>query len=137
MCTSTLTNKLQKGQETLHPIPVSHQVWNQICIGVIDPLKQSAGYRYIVTALDYTSKFVEAKPLKEKTGKAVAKFLYKLLCQYGFSDIHVTDLGREMINTITKEFYHLADTYHCRTSYYHPQDIGLVEQPSKTVENCI
>ena len=48
-------------------------------------------YKYIVTAVDYISKYVEAQPLQEKTGETEVKFLQKLLCQYGSCDTHVTD----------------------------------------------
>ena len=85
--------KIQKGQETLHPIPVLLKVWNQISIDLLGPHKEIDSYKYIVTVMDYTSKFAEAEPLK--TGEAVAKFLYKLLHQYGSWNIHITDEGTE------------------------------------------
>ena len=44
-------------------------VWNQIGIDVIHTLKEINDYRYIVTAVDYPSTFVEAESLKEKTGE--------------------------------------------------------------------
>ena len=37
------------------------------------------GFKYIVTAVDYRSKFNEAEPLKDKTGEVVTPSLYKLL----------------------------------------------------------
>ena len=66
-----------KGSETLHPIPVPVKAWSQIGIDLFGPLKEIDGHRYIVTAVDYTSKSVGTELLKDKTGEAVAKFLYK------------------------------------------------------------
>ena len=60
--------KLQKGQETLHPMPVPLEVWIQIGIDLLDSLKEIDGCKYIITALDYASKFAEAEPFKEKLG---------------------------------------------------------------------
>ena len=61
--------KLHKGQGTLLPIPVCLKVWSQISIDLLEPLKEVVGYKYIVTAVYYTSKFVEAEAiLQMKTG---------------------------------------------------------------------
>ena len=64
LCEHMNIYELQKGQEILHPIPVPLQLWSQISIDLIGPLKENEGYRYIVTAVDYTSKFVEVQLLK-------------------------------------------------------------------------
>ena len=90
-------------------------------------LKEVEGYNDIVTAIDYTSKLVEAEPLKEKSGETVAKFLYKHLCTYGACDIHITYQGGELINSITDEFYHVPDIHHHIASSYHPQANGPAE----------
>ena len=54
---------------------------SQIGIDLIGPLKEMAIYRYLVTPVDYTSNFVQIELIKEKTGEAAAKFLYKMLCR--------------------------------------------------------
>ena len=64
------TTKLQKGQKTLHPIPLPVKVWSQIGIDLLGPLKAIDGYKYIVTALDYISKFVQAESLKTWGGSS-------------------------------------------------------------------
>ena len=99
---------------------------SQIDINLIGPLKETHGYRYIVTAVDYTNKFIGAEPLKKENGKAVAKNLYKL-CQYGSCDIHITDQGRRCVNSITEEYYYLNGTKHNIKSSYHLEANGLVE----------
>ena len=55
-----------KYQETLHHILVPLMVWIQTSIDLFGPLKEINGNKYIVIAVDYKSKFVEAEPLKEK-----------------------------------------------------------------------
>ena len=45
--------------------------------------KTQEGYNTIVTAIDYTSKSVKAKALKDKTTVGVAEFMYELMCLYG------------------------------------------------------
>ena len=66
-CVKTI--KLQKDQETLHPIPVLVKVWIKIGLDLFAPLKEKDSYRCIVTAVDYTSNFVGTEHLKEKLGR--------------------------------------------------------------------
>ena len=60
------TTKVQKSKQALHPFSVPLKVWSQIGIKLLHLLKELHGYKYIVTAVYYTSAFVEAEPLKEK-----------------------------------------------------------------------
>jgi len=55
----------------------------QVGIDLIGPLpKTERGNRYIVTLVDFFSKWPEAEPLQDKTAKSVALFLYKMICRY-------------------------------------------------------
>ena len=50
---------------------------------VIGPLPETArGNRYIITLVDYFSKWPEAEPLPNKSANSVALFLYKMFCRY-------------------------------------------------------
>ena len=42
-------------------------------------------------------------------------------------NLHTRDQSREVVNSISEGFYHLADTCHCITLSYHPQANGLVQ----------
>ena len=66
-----------------------------VCIGIdlVGPLCECNGIKYIVTAVCYFMKFIEAKPIPEKTGHEVASFIYDLLCQYGYFQIAISDQG--------------------------------------------
>ena len=41
---------------------------------ITGPLKSTEGYKYIVTVIDYTTKFVRDETVMEKTSETVAKF---------------------------------------------------------------
>lgn len=70
---------LLKTSSSLHPIPVKSEVWNQIGMDLIGPLRQTPmGNKYIMTVIDYYSKWAEAGPLKDKTAASVAGFLYSV-----------------------------------------------------------
>ena len=93
--------KFEKGSENLKPIPVPRMPMRQIGIDCITNLpKTEEGYDTIVTAIDYTSKWPESKPLKGKFAEGVAEFMYELVCHHGAAKIHISDQGREFVNQV-------------------------------------
>ena len=44
----------------------------------------AAENHYIVTLMDYFSKWPEAEPLKDKSAHGVASFLFRMICRYLF-----------------------------------------------------
>ena len=61
MCKNLNIYKLQKGNETLHPFSVPLNVWSQIEIYLIEPLKPTKGQKYIVRGGGYTIRFAETE----------------------------------------------------------------------------
>ena len=47
-------------------------------VDLIGPLKEYEGKQYIATAVDYFTKFVEAKVISNKTAEEVGTFIYEL-----------------------------------------------------------
>jgi integrase-like protein len=65
-----------KKNQLLHPIPVGSPFY-QIGIDFVGPLPRTAqGNRYIIVAMDYLTKWPEAKPVPVATAEQVATFLY-------------------------------------------------------------
>ena len=57
-------SKFEKGGDKLKSTHVPFETWTQLGIDLIINLPETAeGYNTIVTCIDYTSKFVESKPL--------------------------------------------------------------------------
>ena len=94
-------NKFYKGGEKLKSVPVPYQTMNQLGVDLITNLpKTPEGYNTIVTAVDYTCKWVESRALKGKYAEGVAEFMYDLVCHFGASKIHISDQGREFVNQV-------------------------------------
>ena len=54
----------------LHPIVVQDTVWQRIGIDLVGPLPEtSRGNKYIITCMDYFSKWPEAAPLQSKSAE--------------------------------------------------------------------
>lgn len=54
----------------------------KVGIDLIGPLPKTArGNKYIITLVDYFSKWPEAEPIPDKSAKSVAAFLYRMICR--------------------------------------------------------
>ena len=58
------------------------------------------GNKYIFTATDYFTKWVEAFPIKSKKASEVAKCFEKVFARHGAVNAILTDQGREFLNEV-------------------------------------
>ena len=94
-------SKFEKGGDKLKSTHVPLETWTQLGIDLITNLPVTPeGYNTMVTCIDYTSEFVESKPLIGKCAEGVAQFMYELVCHYGAVSIHTSDQGREFVNQV-------------------------------------
>ena len=94
-------SKFEKGGDKLKSIYVPLETWTQLSIDLITNLPKTPDrYNSIITCIDYTSKFIESKPVIVKCAEGVAQFMYELVCRYGAARIHISDQGREFVNQV-------------------------------------
>ena len=87
---------LQKTNAELHSIHMPNKIWTQISIDLMGTLKQTEeGYRYILTVIDYFTKYMELILLRRKMGQEVGENLFKLICRYGYPEIIISDQGKQ------------------------------------------
>ncbi len=90
--------------------------------------------RYIVTAMNYFTKWLIAKALKEATIKAVSKFIYqKIICEHGCLKVLQSDRGTHFVNRVIEDLTEKFRIKHRLSSPYHPQTNGLVERFNQTL----
>lgn len=122
-----------KAPQKLHPVKIPYgQPWSQIGIDLLGPLHEINGYKYILTAICYFTKWTELTPLRSKSAIEVADALYTMMCRFGCPQIHISDQGREFVNSISKSLLERSGTTHKITSAYHPRSNGLVERQNRT-----
>ena len=136
-CQRMNRSSLLKPKIELRPVPVPSRIFAQIGLDLIH-MNKCRGYQYIITAIDYLSKYCEMRALKEKTAKEVATFIYEdLICRWGCSEYHINDQGREFVNATNRELLELCGTKQRITSSYHPQANGLSERINKTTQETL
>jgi transposase InsO family protein len=96
---------------------------------IIGPLPTAPGnYTYVVVAVEYFSKWVEAKPLLSITLATIHKFFWQnIVCCFGVPYEITVDNGKQFDSTDFKEFCTYLGTKLCFASVYHPQSNWAVE----------
>ena len=132
-CQWVNTTKLQNVNEELHNIPIPMKLMAQVGIDLIK-LKPSKGYNYVITAIDYFTKYVKMGALKDKSALSVARWISdNIFCHCTVTDIHITDNSKEFVNQISKELYSRCNVAHRITLPYHPAVNRLMEILNRTM----
>nr|GEV99651.1 reverse transcriptase domain-containing protein [Tanacetum cinerariifolium] len=98
-------------------------VWG---IDFMGPFSSSRGNKYILVAVDYRSKWVEAKTLPTNDSRVVCKFMNNLFARFGAPRAIISDRGTHFCNDqFTKAMQKYGVTHRLATPY-HPQTSGQV-----------
>ncbi|GJU33089.1 reverse transcriptase domain-containing protein [Tanacetum coccineum] len=102
---------------------------------ILGPLPQASGkLKFIIVAIDYFTKWIDAKPLARITGKDVKKFVWdNIVCRFGLPQIIVTDNGTQFVNDPFKGWCESLNIKQMNTAVSHPQANGLVERANRSL----
>ncbi|GJR87809.1 reverse transcriptase domain-containing protein [Tanacetum coccineum] len=103
-------------------------VWG---IDFMGPFPSSRGNKYILVAVDYLSKWVEAKALPTNDARVVCKFLKSLFARFGAPRAIISDRGTHFCNDQFAKVMLKYGVARRLSTAYHPQTSGQVE-----VSNC-
>jgi hypothetical protein len=110
-------------------------VWG---IDFMGPFPSSYNNKYILLAVDYVSKWIEAIATPTNDGKVVLNFLRKnIFTRFGTPRAIISDEGTHFCN---KQFEALLSKYgvrHKRALAYHPQTNGQTEVSNREVKQIL
>ncbi len=114
----------------LRPLPPVALPFERIGIDFIQNLPTTkSGNNHIITAIDYATRWIVAKPVKEMTSDSAVKFLYNdILMNFGCPFEIISDRGSAFLSSAVKQFEELQDIRHFASTPYHPQTNGMVER---------
>ena len=96
------------------------------------------GHGYIIVAIDYFTKWVEAMPTYAKDGKTTALFLFNhVIARFGVPQSIVTDHGSHFWNQMMEELSAKLGFHHENSTPYYPQDNGQVEAINKVLKTML
>jgi len=117
--------------------PWPFSMWGIDVIGAIEP-KASNGHRFILVAIDYFTKWVEAASYANVTRKVVAKFIRReLICRYGIPDRIIIDNATNLNNQMMTELCEEFKIKHHNSSPYRPKMNGAVEAANKNIKKIV
>ncbi|KAK8704998.1 hypothetical protein V6N13_048609 [Hibiscus sabdariffa] len=110
-------------------------VWG---IDFMGPFPSSRGDLYILLAVDYVSKWVEAIATPKNDAKTVMKFLHKnTFTRFGVSRALTSDEGSHFDNKLTAKALQKYGVRHRIATAYHPQMNGQAEISNREIKQIL
>ncbi|GKC94560.1 reverse transcriptase domain-containing protein, partial [Tanacetum coccineum] len=103
------------------------QIFDVWGIDFMGPFPSSRGNKYILVAVDYLSKWVEAKALPTNDARVVCKFLKSLFARFGAPRAIISDRKTHFCNDQFAKVMLKYGVTHRLSTAYHPQTSGQVE----------
>ena len=112
----------------LQPLPVISEPFHRIAMDFTGPLPRSKGGKcYIIVAMDYATKWPEAKAVTSPTSKADADLIVDITNHFGVSVGILTDREAHFVGTMMRQLYKQLRIHKITTTPYHPQQLGWLK----------
>ncbi|XP_072170068.1 uncharacterized protein [Diadema setosum] len=119
-------------------LPTIEVPFQRIAIDLMGPFTPSErGHTYILTIVDYATRYTEAIPLKSITTVDVAEALVTVYSRVGIPQEVMSDLGPQFVSDLMKEVCRLLSIKQLTSSRYHPMCNGLVERYNAVVKSSL
>ncbi|GJT85035.1 reverse transcriptase domain-containing protein [Tanacetum coccineum] len=109
-------------------------VWG---IDFMGPFPSSRGNKYILVAVDYLIKWVEAKALPTNDAQVVVKFLKSLFSRFRTPRAIISDRGTHFCNDQFAKVMLKYGVTHRLSTAYHPQTSGQVEVSNRGLKRIL
>nr|GFC11175.1 hypothetical protein [Tanacetum cinerariifolium] len=106
-------------------------------IDFMEPFPSSKGNKYILVAVDYLSKWVEAKVLLTNDARVIVKFLKSLFFRFGIPRAIISDRGTHFCNDLFTRVMIKYGVTHRLATAYHPQTSGQVEVSNRGLKQIL
>jgi len=109
-------------------------MWGIDVIRAIEP-RALNGHRFILVAIDYFTKWVEAASYFSVTRNVVVRFIKKeIICRYGLPRKIITDNATNLNNKMVKEMCEDFKIQQHNSTPYRPKMNGAVEAANKNIK---
>ncbi|XP_072037234.1 uncharacterized protein [Amphiura filiformis] len=122
-----------KGRVTKVPLgsmPIIDVPFSRIAMDLVGPIFPSTerGHRFILTVVDYATRFPEAVPLRNIDSISVAEALLDIYSIVGFPREVLSDQGRQFTSEVMAEVNRLLSIRQLTTTAWHPMTNGMCER---------
>ena len=127
-------NISRKDEPPMHPI-LEVELFDLWGIDFMGPFPASYNNLYILLAVDYVSKWVEAIPTRTNDAKVVAQFLRSnIFSRFRTPRALITDNGTHFCNKVIDKVFQKYGVRHRTSLAYHPQSNGQAEVSNREIK---
>ncbi|GKC46029.1 reverse transcriptase domain-containing protein, partial [Tanacetum coccineum] len=109
-------------------------VWGLDFMG---PFPNSKGNKYILVAVDYISKWVEAQALPMNDARVMIKFLRRLFARFGVPKALISDRGTHFCNSQLEKALQKYGVTHKLSTTYHPQTNRQTKVTNRAIKRIL
>ena len=119
----------------LQKMPLIGKPFKRVAIDPVGPISPPSeeGHRYILTLVDFATRYLEAVPLKTIDTETVAEALVNIFSRLGVPEEILSDFGAQFVSDCMKEVTRLLSIKQITTTPYHPMCHGLTEKFNGTM----
>ena len=102
-------------------MPLMDLSFKRVAVDLIVPITPASdkGHRYVLTLMDYATRYPEAVPLKNIDTETVAEALLDLYSRVGIPEEVLCDLGTQFVSDCMQEVSRLLSIRRLTTILYH------------------
>ena len=133
-----VARNMKSHRAPLNPVKPETEPFRKIAIDIVGELpRTTTRYKYILTIVDYATRYPEAIPLRNTSSKTIADALVQYFCRVGIPEELVSDQGSNFISNLMAQLYDQLGITKIQTSVYHPEANGLVERFNGTLKRML
>ncbi|GFR64260.1 Gypsy retrotransposon integrase-like protein 1 [Elysia marginata] len=123
----------------LEKVPLVDTPFKRVTMDIVGPINppSKAGQRFILTLIDYATRYAEAVPLRKIDTETVAEALVDIYSRLGVPEEVLSDQGTQFMSDCMKEVCRLLGIKQKATTLYHSMCNGLVERFNATLKTCL
>ena len=133
--------QMAKNTRTVDPgvgrFPVPDQRFSVVHVDVVGPLPDSDGFKYLLTCLDRTSRWLECYKMKAATSLECCKGFMDWISRFGLPSLVLSDNGNTFISNLWKDVMSTFNIPVRFTPAYHAATNGAIERRHQTIKNAL
>ncbi len=133
---------LSKGRVTKVPLmkmPLIETPFKRVAVDIVGPIHPMTDRhnRYILTMVDYATRYPEAVPLKSVTTIEVAEAMVDMFSRLGVPEEILSDQGAQFMSEVMQEVSRMLSVKRLVSTPYHPICNGLCEKFNGTLKRML
>ncbi len=122
----------------MQPVEFPKGPFQHVAIDIVGPFEKGVtDCKFAITLIDYFSKWPEVGFASSVTTETVLKFLTTIFAREGNPCTFTTDNGLQFTSFEFADFVKTQGIKHIKTSVYHPQANGAIEQFNRVLKECL